>query len=41
MTIPSIGMYRSTLDQEHGPVAIMLDLMNPLSAFRRVFGQAR
>jgi len=31
---------RAALDYEHGPVAVMLDLMNPVSLFGRLVGQA-
>lgn len=40
MTIAGVGASSATLDYEHGPVAIMLDLMNPVSAFGRLVGQA-
>lgn len=40
MTIAGVGPSSATLDYEHGPVAIMLDLMNPVSAFGRLVGQA-
>jgi hypothetical protein len=40
MTIASVGARLPTLDYKHGPVAVMLDLMNPVTALRRVVGQA-
>jgi hypothetical protein len=41
MTITGVGESSAGLDYQHGAVAIMLDLMNPVSAFRRLVGQAR
>jgi hypothetical protein len=38
MTIPRVGESGTALDYERGPVAVMLHFMNPVSAFRRVFG---
>src|SRR5262249_35388750 len=40
MTIAGVGTRSATLNYEHGPVAVMLDLMNPVSAFGRLVGQA-
>src|SRR5262249_3539668 len=39
MTIAGVGARDTTLTYKHGPVAIMLDLMNPVSAFGRLVGQ--
>ena len=41
MAVPGKGASRTTLDYEQGPVAVMLDLVNPVSAFGRLVGQAR
>jgi hypothetical protein len=41
MPISGMGESGTALDQEHGPVAVMLDLMNPVSPFRRLVGEAR
>jgi hypothetical protein len=41
MPISGIGESGTALDQEHGPVAVMLDLMNPISALGRQIGEAR
>src|SRR5262249_50972773 len=40
MTIAGVGTRSATLNYEHGPVAVMLDLMNPVIAFGRLVGQA-
>jgi hypothetical protein len=39
--IAGMGASGTALNQEHGPIAVMLHLMNPVSAFRRLVGQAR
>src|SRR5262249_59371954 len=40
MTIAGVGASSATLDCEHGPIAVMLYLMNPFSAFGRLVSQA-
>src|SRR5262249_51215671 len=40
MTIAGVGANRTMLNHKHGPVAVMLDLMNPVTAFGRLVGQA-
>jgi hypothetical protein len=39
MTVARVGAGGAALDHEHGPVAVMLDLMNPVGAFGRLIGQ--
>ena len=40
MTIAGVSASCTALNNEHGPVTVMLDLMNPVSAFGRLVGQA-
>jgi len=40
MTIANVGASSAAFDYEYGPVAVMLDLMNPVSAIGRLVGQA-
>jgi len=41
MTIAGVGAGSAALDYEYGPVAVVLDLMNPGSAFGRLVGQTK
>jgi hypothetical protein len=41
MTVTGIGPGRTTLDHQDGPIAVMLDLMNPISTLGRLLGEAR
>jgi hypothetical protein len=34
--VAGIGTRLTTLEHKHGPIAVMLDLMNPVSAFGRL-----
>jgi hypothetical protein len=40
MTIAGVGTRSATRNDKHGPLAVMLNLMNPPSAFGRLVGQA-
>ena len=40
MTIANVGASSAAFDYEYGPVAVMLDLMNPVSTFGGLVGQA-
>src|SRR5262249_1940135 len=40
MTIATVGASSAARDYQYGPVAVMLDLMNPVSALGRLVGQA-
>ena len=40
MTLAGVGASSAALDYEYGPVAVVLDFMNSVSAFGRLVGQA-
>jgi hypothetical protein len=41
MTVVGASESNAALDCEHGPVAVMLELMKPANAFGRLVGKAR